>query len=101
MKFGMTQEQFELLQRLVIGPLKDRGAAVYLFGSRTTGKHHSHSDVDLLYMLPADQTLPSGFLSKLKESIEESRFPFAVDLVDEFSLASSYRENIRKQMVAL
>lgn len=88
MKFGMSEQQFKLLEQIVIDPLKSQGAKVFIFGSRTTGKHHSHSDLDLLYRLE-NNSLPPGFLSDLKEAIEQSKFPFTVDLVDDHTLAKS------------
>lgn len=95
----MTDEQFGILSDLVIRPLKAKGARVYIFGSRVTGRHHSHSDVDLIYSI--EDHLPMGFLSGLKEGIEESRFPFAVDLVRDQDLADSYRRSVESQRVEL
>lgn len=69
MKYGMSSEQFEILNRLVIQPLKGHGASV--------------------------------FISSIKEHIEESRFPFAVDLVNESELAESYEDSVKSQMVEL
>lgn len=94
MKFGMSDEQFKILETLVITPLKEKGCEVYIFGSRVTSKHHSHSDVDLIYC--PENPLPSGFIGTLTEAIEESRFPFRVDLVNESELATSYRESVMK-----
>lgn len=96
MKFGMSDEQFETLNRLVIKPLKNQGAEVFIFGSRVSGKHHPYSDVDLLYK--SIRPLPPGLLAEIKEAIEESRFPFTVDLVAEDELASSYRASVIPQM---
>lgn len=101
MKFGMTAEQYELLNHLVIMPLKNQGFHVYIFGSRVGEKFHSHSDVDLLFKSDSEIFLPSGFLSKIKENIENSRFPYLVDLVEEKYLASSYRNSVLKTMVEL
>lgn len=99
MRFGMSTEQFEVLDQLVIRPLKAQGATVFIFGSRATGRHHPYSDVDLLYK--ADSNLPSGFISSLKEKIEESSFPFAVDLVNSSELAQSYRQSVEGQLIEL
>ncbi len=98
MKFGMTAEQYALLERLVVQPLKDHGAEVFIFGSRVTGKHHSHSDVDILFRLPANEVLTAGKLSTIKEDIEQSRFPFAVDLVADEDLANAYRSHVMANM---
>lgn len=87
MKYGMTENQYKILESLVIKPLKEQGAEVFIFGSRAAGGHHSHSDVDLLFRLPKDKKIPSGFISQIKENIEESKFPFLVDLVAESDLS--------------
>lgn len=100
MTFGRTQEQFNLLNQIVIAPLKDNGAQVFIFGSRTTDKHHHHSDVDILYKTPKAD-LPTGLIQKIKESIEESHFPYTVDLVCDTDLATSYRSSVYAQMKAV
>lgn len=101
MKWGMTEEQYALLENLVIKPLKSHGCEVYIFGSRAEGKHHPHSDVDLLFRKEDNKPFPAGFLSELKENIDESRFPFIVDLVDEQELAESYRESVFSNRILL
>lgn len=97
MRFGLTEEQWKILLDLVISPLKTKGCRVYIFGSRVTQNFHSHSDVDILYS--PESELPSGFIGKINESIEESRFPFRVDLVRESELARSYRDSVMKNRV--
>ena len=101
MKFGMNNQQYEILNKLVIGPLKKQGAQVFIFGSRTGDQHHPYSDVDLLFKLAPSTLLPSGFIAKIKEDIEESKFPFKVDLVDDQALANSYRPSVYSQMIEL
>lgn len=90
----MSAEQFKMLNELLVQPLKENGADVFIFGSRVTGRHHPFSDVDLMYVLKDQRLLPAGLISKLKEDLEESRFPFAVDLVYGPELAASYRSNV-------
>jgi predicted nucleotidyltransferase len=99
MKFGMTEQQFQILDKLVIQPLKQQGAEVFIFGSRLAKYHHHHSDVDILYRLPGP--IGCGVISEIKEAIEESRFPFMVDLVAEADLVESYRDNILHSMQKL
>lgn len=99
MKFGMTDDQFQLLHKLVITPLKQNNAKVFIFGSRVGSKFHQHSDVDILFQLPANVQLPAGFISQIRENIEESRFPFIVDLVNKTELASSYHQSVFSTMV--
>ena len=101
MKFGITSSQFEILDQLVIQPLKNQGAKIFIFGSRTTDNYHSHSDVDLLYQMPESRQLSTNILSDIKETVEESKFPFSVDLVASEDLAKSYRETVQSQIVPL
>jgi len=90
-KFGMTDQQFALLHSLVIEPLKSKGAKVFIFGSRVRGKHHSHSDVDLLFR--QQKKIELSFISNILEQIEESKFPFKIDLVEEKDVVESYKDN--------
>lgn len=99
MKFGMTEEQFNILEQLVIQPLKKQNARVFIFGSRTSSKHHSHSDVDVLFQLPESSELSSGVLSQIRENIEESRFPFTVDIVNARELAKSYLPSVESSKI--
>ena len=96
MKFGMTDQQFKLFSQIVVEPLKKAGAEVFIFGSRTTSKFHSHSDVDVLFRF--DKKTDDKLVSKIHEEIENSKFPFIVDLVDEKKLVESYRNNILSQL---
>lgn len=100
MKWGLSEGQYLLLENLVVAPLKQHQCRVYIFGSRARGVHHPHSDVDLLFAT-SDENLPSGVLSKIREDIEESRFPFTVDLVNEAELADSYRPSVFLDRVEL
>ena len=100
MKFGMTEEQFDLLEKPVITPLRALGTDVYIFGSRVGTSYH-HSDVDILYSMSAGKTVDAVAISKIREVIEESRFPFKVDLVDEKDLAESYRPNVMRTRHAI
>jgi predicted nucleotidyltransferase len=93
MKFGLTDQQFQILDKIAIAPLKSHGATVWIFGSRARGDHKAFSDIDLMYETIDNSPLPVGFISILKETLEESSLPFKVDLVDLKELAESYRSN--------
>lgn len=101
MTYGMTADQYDLLKNLVIDPLKKQNCQVFIFGSRAKGSAHSHSDVDLLFRPDKTKKIPAGFISQITENIEESRFPFMVDLVEEQYLAASYRESVFASMIPL
>ena len=101
MKFGMTDSQWKILEETVISPLKSKNIQVFIFGSRARGQFHPHSDVDLLFHIPAGVKLPSGLISQITENIEESKFPFTVDLVNKDELAESYRDGVLSEMIEI
>lgn len=99
MKFGLSDSDFQLLDNLVIKPLKAQSAKVYVFGSRARGKHHPFSDIDILYKFENTKTVSNVIISKIIEDIEESSFPIKVDLVNDTELAASYRQNFEQDKV--
>lgn len=90
--FGLTPEEWKLLDTLAIEKLKTHGCTVWIFGSRSRGDHKPFSDVDLLYSATA--TLPKGLIYDLKSTLEESDLPFKVDLVNVADLAESYKPSV-------
>lgn len=90
MKYGLNENEFDILMSLAVDPLKEAGARVWIFGSRARGDHRSVSDVDLMYSFGAI-TPPRGLFYRITTDLEESRLPFKVDLVAEDSIAASYR----------
>lgn len=101
MKYGIESMDWAILDELVLMPLRSLGCRIFLFGSRATGSHRKFSDVDLL-LTPADPLgLPLHKIYEVRTAIEESRFPYKVDLVLEAELAESYRESILSERVEL
>ena len=98
MKFGLSQEQYQLLEDLVIGPLKKKGAKVWIFGSRARGDHHKYSDIDLLYE-PQQEGLEPELISSLNENAENSDLSYKVDLVSTEDLAKSYWPGVQQERV--
>lgn len=99
MKYGLSESDFKILQDLVLDPLKKMNVDVYVFGSRATGKHHPFSDIDLL--LAPKEKIPAIEFSRIKELIEESRFPIKVDFVLLDELAKSYREQVLRERILI
>jgi predicted nucleotidyltransferase len=44
MKFGLTEQQYQYLQEIVVAPLKNQGATVWIFGSRARGDYQEFAD---------------------------------------------------------
>ncbi len=99
MKFGLSQNDYEILMTTVIEPLRNLGAEVWVFGSRARGNHQKFSDVDVLYEFPAAGTAPSGFFARIQEALENSRFPYQVDLVSRDALVTSYKTQVEQEKV--
>jgi predicted nucleotidyltransferase len=101
MNFGLSQDQFKLLNDLVIQPLKNNKTKVYVFGSRARGDFHTFSDIDLLYIEDAKQPLNPAIISKIKEDIENSKLTIKVDIVSNNELAASYRSHVEKDLIEI
>jgi len=67
----------EALQAYLASTLPE--ADIYLFGSRAKGKATPHSDVDIAIR---SDDLDAAKLAKIRFVIEESNFPYKVDLID-------------------
>lgn len=101
MKFGLSQTQFAVLENLVLNPLKNEGAEVFVFGSRARNTHHPFSDIDLLYKEAPTKPIALSKIAKIMEEIENSNLTIKVDLVNNASLAASYRESVERDMIRI
>ena len=100
-KFGLNPEEYNILYQLVFLPLYQNKARVFVFGSRATGKHQKFSDIDLLYENSKAHPVPGFILAKIREDIENSHFPYKVDLVNKDELAQSYRDHVLKEIIEI
>lgn len=98
MRFGLTREQWDLVNETIVLPLKARGAAVYCYGSRARGDHRPFSDLDLMVESAAVKGLD---LPSLSEKIQSSNFPYKVDLVHLNDFADAYRAGYERDKVLL
>ncbi|MEY4668928.1 MAG: hypothetical protein RL518_1627 [Pseudomonadota bacterium] len=93
--FGLSPENWSIVQDLIIRPLKDKGATLFIFGSRARGDFTPFSDLDIL----VEGDISSSLLSSVAEGIEESNLPIRVDIVLAQDLADSYRPNVERDKV--
>ena len=98
---GLSTDEFRFLQKNLIEPLKHAGARVFVFGSRATGKEKKFSDIDLLYIPKSEADLPSHEVYRLLSFIEDSNFPYKIDLVKDSELAQSYRHSVEREKIEL
>ena len=92
------ERDLEEARRIASKCLRGQRARVFLFGSRAMGRALRGSDVDIA-VLPIDPLEP-GTLSRLREALEESSIPFAVDVVDLSRASESIRARVLAEGVA-
>ncbi|RTZ69091.1 MAG: nucleotidyltransferase domain-containing protein [Aquificaceae bacterium] len=81
------------LKELIKEIFKGKKVEVYLFGSRAKEKHSESSDFDLAFLSEEDI---SKELTLLRYILEESNFPYKVDLV-ELNRAGYLKEIVLKE----
>lgn len=100
MPFGLSENEYEFIIEKVVTPLQVSGADVWCFGSRANETHNKFSDLDLLIESKTAQlTKLKSLISKIREDLEESNFPYKVDLVFFDDLATSYKDNVLSERV--
>jgi len=71
------------------------GAAVSVFGSRSTGRARPYSDLDLLFTRPARLSLAQR--AELRDRFEASVLAYRVDLVEADALAPGMAERVKAE----
>ena len=92
------QADHRRLVAAVLAKYLPRGAKVWVFGSRATGRARPFSDLDLA--IDAGQVLSLDEFACLAEAFCESDLPYRVDLVDWHSLDEGFRRIIAADRVA-
>lgn len=101
MNVQLTPQELRVIFDYIVIPLNKLNSEVYLFGSRATNKAKKYSDVDILVKpLSPDKNIQRQ-VSEIEEKIENSNFPYKVDIVLETNLANSYREEVNKTKILL
>ena len=98
MNFGLNQQQLDYVVQEIVLPLTLLGAKVWCFGSRARGDYQEFSDLDLMVEAPIDL---GPDISQLLEKVEESNFPYKIDIVQLQKFASSYRANFEREKILL
>ncbi len=96
MNFGLSQEQYDFILKHVLRPLTARGAKLYCYGSRARGDNSPFSDLDL--MVHAESDL-SEDVSRMDEFLQNSNFPYQVDLVEWSQFSESYKPGYLKDRI--
>ena len=95
--YGLEKKHLDILYNCISKTFDADIPDVYLFGSRATGKHKKHSDIDL--GLISKSKTNSDFekkLDQLKSELEESDLPYKVDIVDLYNVEPTYEKSINR-----
>lgn len=98
---GLSKIELEIINKEVLEPLKSMDVRVWVFGSRARNDFKKYSDIDLLFELDENSTIPAGFIYDIELRLEESNLPYKVELVNIDKIAESYRDSIMKDRIAL
>lgn len=80
---------------IIAAHMKEHPARIYLFGSRAFGKARIFSDCDI--GIESVRDLPVGHLSRLREKLEESHIPYAVEVVDLSRANEDFARKVRDE----
>lgn len=91
----LEDKYVEFIKKTIQDVLPD--AEIFIFGSRTQGRAHEYSDVDIAL----NGNIPFADLLKLKAIFEDSIFPYKVDIVDLANIKPEFFKIIEKDLVKL
>lgn len=96
MKFGLTEEQYHYIKKEVVDPLTKKNVVVYCYGSRARGDYKKFSDLDLMIEGQPKEDLRLG---DIKEKLQNSNFPYKVDLVLFSEFAETYKAGYQNDKI--
>ncbi len=85
MALALTDEQFDLVRRIVLKYADPERNRPVIFGSRATGEAKRYSDLDIGFL---GEPLTWGRLGMMSADFDDSSLPYVVDLVN-FSTVDS------------
>ncbi len=94
-KIIVNNPYLQQLKQLILNYIADKPVQIFLYGSRARNTARKTSDVDIA-LLSKDK-LPEGFITNLREIIEESTIPYQVDIIDLNQVDDNFRQKILKE----
>ena len=88
----IQKHYLDKLKKLILENTQNQPVKIWLFGSHAKGTSRRYSDIDI-GVLPTGQ-LRQGFISGLKEKIEQSTIPYSVDIVDLSQTDEEFRNKV-------
>ena len=77
------------------------GVEVWVYGSRTNGRSHPGSDLDLVLRTAQSRPLPEAKMRAVDEAFRGSDLPFLVDVHDWSALPARFRSEIEQSHIVL
>jgi predicted nucleotidyltransferase len=94
---ALSDAEWAIVQKILQTYLRDH--QVWAFGSRTTGRHHPFSDLDLAIV--GDQALSFSTVGDLRQAFDESDLPWKVDIIDWYDIGDDFRRIINSHKIRL
>ena len=91
---AQREQALDRVREIILKGLHGRDVRVYVFGSSVAGAVHRTSDIDVA--VDPREPLPPGLLGELREQLEESDIPYAVDIVDLETVSPTFRERVQR-----
>lgn len=94
-QFGLSKEQLFEIKKIIVENFKGHSLAVFVFGSRATGKYRQYSDLDL--WIDSTPELSSEEINNLRVKFEESNLPIKIDIVTKTTCLQEYLPRINTE----
>ena len=91
--FGLEDRYLKFIKDSLVLFFPSSDTKFYIFGSRSSGKHHQYSDVDIAiddHGLKIDPAL----IVKVSSYFENSTFPYEVDIIDLNNISDNFKSII-------
>ena len=88
----------EAAMRIASRELGSQRARLYLFGSRARGDAARTSDIDIAIWPEAP--LEPGTLARIRDALEDSTIPYAVEVIDLSSVDERFRRRVLAEAIA-
>src|SRR5690348_14569074 len=95
----LKSTHLNLVQQILMQYVPDM--TVWAYGSRTNGRSHEGSDLDLVVLNPRHLSFAQTNLDKLRDAFRESPLPILVDILDWARIPAAFQNEIKKSHVII
>jgi predicted nucleotidyltransferase len=92
----LKAEDLKIVREILLAHIPNM--TVWAYGSRTNGKAHGGSDLDLAIIYPDNTSVSqkniAALIAALREAFSESNLPILVDVLDWAHIPEAFREEI-------